>query len=183
MKAQNLIALTVLALSITFSGNLNAKTAPGKPALTAAQLKQCDALMKQMIGKWSSENIFGEKKIITTMVVTPIVQNRYLECDIQVKNSTGKLIYESMMVTTLDHAMKKYLLYTFDNRGSVLQFFGDADPNEIVSQGFIPMAGVERYRWRFTDKNTLEQAHWKPSRSVIEPGTPPDETMVFHRVK
>ena len=108
------------------------------------------------------------------------MEGNFLEGSITSKDTSGKILYEARLVFSFSPGTLKYLMYLFESTGWAKQFIGDPTDQNIVLRG-VTYQGLEQYRWEISE-NELKRSYWKP-QTQFNPESPPDEVVVFQKVK
>ncbi len=191
MKLVRLVLISTVLFTLAASP-IFAQAAPPAPAkpLSPEELakreqlkKDCNALLDRFAAnKWVNETTNETGVLKAELSFERVLNNQFLSGSLAVRDSSGKITFESRLMLTFNWGVGQYLVYSFESDGWSRMFLGEPNAEQMMVQGVIP-GGVEHYRWKITPEGNLERAFWKASKEMKIADIPPDEVIVFTPVK
>ncbi|GEM_PF-7002363 len=145
--------------------------------------KDCNALLDRFAAnKWVNDIKNENGPLHSELSFERILNNQFLSGTLVIRDSAGKITFESRLMMTFNWGVGQYLIYSFESDGWSRMFLGEPNAEHVMVQGVVP-GGVEHYRWKITPEGNLERAFWKASKEMKVTDTPPDEVILFTPVK
>ena len=184
MKKRYCLWIGLIFAVLSTSGILAQDRVPTKEELKRQQLElagKCNAMLDKMLGSWTCKSMKDGKETVSNITFKRVVQNHFIQGDLQVTGADGKILEQKMFIITYSWGVRQYLFYSFESTGWAKQFIGDVSTEYLMIQGYLPGKGMEYYKWFTNEKNELICDYWAPVEGEDARKNPPDSSLIFTR--